>query len=125
MNVWLAVALGGALGSLMRYAAGRAVLSLLGAAFPYGTLVVNVAGSFVAGLLFVLLSTRWAAGEGLRELLLIGFLGGFTTFSAFSLETMRLLETGSPLLALANVATNLVLGVTACLLGLWLGRALQ
>lgn len=123
MNPWLAVALGGALGSMARYGSVRA-LTPLGAWLPYGTLAVNVLGSFVAGLLYVVLTERTAAGEPWRALVMVGFLGGFTTFSAFSLETLRLVETGALLPALWNVLLTVLVCLGACAAGLWLGRHL-
>lgn len=114
MNLWLAVALGGALGSVARYALKVALGS--GGGFPWSTLGVNVLGSLFIGLL-----AGWGreAPEALRLGLLVGVLGGFTTFSAFSLETLNLLRE-QPVLALLNVVTNLTLGLMACALGLWL-----
>jgi CrcB protein len=124
MKLALAVALGGAAGAVARFLCVRWVTLIHPSSFPYGTLTVNVLGSFVAGLLYALLSERWAAGVAWRALLMTGFLGGFTTFSAFSLETMRLLETGRPLSAGLNVALNLGLCLGACLLGLVAARRL-
>ncbi len=122
MNMWLAVGMGGALGSMLRFALVRAATQTFGGAFPYGTLAVNVAGSFAAGLLYVVLMERFAASDAWRGLLLIGLLGGFTTFSAFSVETLRLLEVGGTGVAAANAALNLLLSLAACALGLWIGR---
>lgn len=124
MNTWLLVAVGGAAGSVARYGFSLGAARWLGAAFPFGTLGVNVLGSFLAGLLYVLITQRLAAQEEWRSLLLIGVLGGFTTFSAFSLETIRLLEGGRASSAILNIALNLGLGLAACILGLWLGRRL-
>lgn len=124
MNTWLLVAVGGATGSVARYGFSLGATRWLGAAFPFGTLGVNTLGSFLAGLLYVLITQRLAAQEEWRSLLLIGVLGGFTTFSAFSLETIRLMESGRASSAMANVALNLGLGFGACIAGWWLGRRL-
>jgi CrcB protein len=118
----LAVALGGALGSVARYLVMLAVNARLGAQFPYAILGINVAGSFAAGLLSALLIEKLGVGNAWRGLVLVGFLGGFTTFSAFSVETMRLLETGALAAALANIVASVVLCLLACAAGLWLGR---
>jgi CrcB protein len=111
MNALL-VALGGAVGSLLRYWLGGLVAVRVGAAL-WGTLFVNVTGSFLIGLLAVVAGTNVA----LRNLLLTGLLGGYTTFSAFSLQTLELFENGNTGLALANIALSIIL----CLLSVWLG----
>jgi fluoride exporter len=116
MNILL-VALGGALGSALRYGAGLAAARLLGAGFPWGTLAVNVLGGLAMGVLAVR-----AGSEGLRLLLGVGMLGGFTTFSAFSLETVRLMGQ-HPTQAILYAAASVGLSVGACWIGLWLGRA--
>lgn len=112
----LFVALGGALGSVLRYGISLAGIALFGAGFPWGTLAVNVIGSAAIGALV-------AAGlEGqARFLLITGLLGGFTTFSAFSIETVALWDR-SPGLALLYVAASVVLGVAACMATFWLFR---
>lgn len=116
----LQVALGGALGAVLRYQTGGAVARWLGpsaaAAFPWATLAVNVTGSFAMGLLAGWLA-RHDGAEGWRLLLGVGLLGGFTTFSAFSLELLSLIERGAPGLALAYALVS----VAAGLAGLWLG----
>lgn len=117
MNL-LFVALGGALGSAARYGVGVATARWLSAGFPWGTLMVNTVGGLAMGLLIARISP---AQETLRLLLGVGFLGGFTTFSAFSLETVRLMQQ-RPELGLAYIAASLALSVGACWLGLMLGR---
>ena len=116
----LQVALGGALGAVLRYQTGGAVARWLvasaAAAFPWATLAVNVTGSFAMGLLAGWLA-RHDGAEGWRLLLGVGLLGGFTTFSAFSLELLSLIERGAPGLALAYALVS----VAAGLAGLWLG----
>ncbi len=119
----LAVAAGGAMGSLLRYWIGLGVHHLLGRGFPYGTLTVNVIGSFAIGVLYVLLAERASTPE-LRALLITGFLGGFTTFSAFSIETLLLIEQGAALKVLANIVLSLILCLGAAWIGLTLGRQL-
>ncbi|HNL23588.1 MAG TPA: CrcB family protein, partial [Pseudomonadales bacterium] len=86
MNPWLAVAVGGALGSMARFAVGTWVAAGLGSRFPYGTLLVNLLGCLLMGLLVVLIDERWAVPPQWRAFALVGLLGGFTTFSSFSLE---------------------------------------
>ena len=121
---WLAVAAGGALGALARYGSVRLMTAWLGPAFPYGTLAVNVLGSGVAGCLFVHLIESGHGGESLRGLLIVGFLGAFTTFSAFSVETLRLFEAGHAALAALNVVANLLLCLGGAALGIGLARSL-
>lgn len=101
------VALGGAIGAVLRYLTGLAI------AFPFGTLAVNIVGSFLIGVLWVALADRgaWAA------LLITGVLGGFTTFSAFSLDTLRLVDTGRAPMAAVYVLASVTLSLGACALG--------
>lgn len=119
----LAIAGGGALGALSRFWVSTGVYRLLGRDFPWGTLAVNILGSFAMGLLFVLLLERSALGPELRSALLIGFLGAFTTFSSFSLETLLLIEQGEPVRALANIGASLLLCLVACWVGMVTARA--
>jgi CrcB protein len=114
----LLVAAGGALGALARYGVGMAAARWLGPAFPWGTLIVNVAGGLAMGLLIARVSPEQVA---LRLGLGVGLLGGFTTFSAFSLETVRLME-HQPGLAMLYVAASVIFSVGACWAGLSLGR---
>lgn len=117
MQQYLAIAAGGAVGALMRFAMSNWVYGVTGRDFPYGTLVVNVAGCLLMGILYVLLLERVAGEVAWRAFLLIGMLGAFTTFSTFSIETLNLLENGAHLRALINVLAS----VSACLLATWLG----
>lgn len=119
MYVW--VALGGAAGSVARYACSLAALRWLGTGFPWGTLFVNVTGSFAIGVLASLATAdgRPLLGPDARALLLVGVLGGFTTFSSFSLETLSLARSGALGAALLNAAGSL----TLCFAGVWLGFA--
>ncbi len=116
------VALGGAVGSLLRYQTGRWLTHIFGpavmTAFPWATLTVNVVGSLVMGLLAGLLARHGQQGETLRLLVGVGLLGGFTTFSAFSLEMMLLIERGQPALAISYAAISLFAGLTALYIGL-------
>ena len=124
MTNLLAIAFGGAFGALGRYASSQWVYSALGRSFPYGTLVVNVAGSFVMGLLAVFLIERLAVGTELRAFLMIGFLGSFTTFSTFSFETVNLISSGEMLKAGVNMLISVFVCVTACWMGMVLARQL-
>ena len=137
MQNLLLVALGGALGASARYGVGLAAGRLIGVGFPWGTLIVNVVGCFVMGVVGQWLLGIEASGtavdrlsgpaDGLaraasyRSFIAIGFLGGLTTFSSFGWDTLRQLETGRPTLALANIAANLLLS----LLAVWAGAAVM
>ena len=118
----LLICLGGAVGTAARYGVGGLAIRWWGAEFPYGTLVVNVTGSFLVGFIQQVALTTLAIPETARLVLSIGVMGGFTTYSSFSYETLRLVEEGSWLSAAANVVltTGLCLGI--CALGLVLGR---
>jgi CrcB protein len=124
MTQTLAIAAGGAVGALLRYWVSTAVYGLLGRGFPYGTLAVNLLGSFLMGFLFVMLNERLAAPPELRAALLIGLLGAFTTFSTFSIETFNLIEQADYLKAMANMVLSVVLCLALAWMGLVLGRQL-
>lgn len=116
------VAVGGALGATARYGVGLAAVRFWGGGLPVGTWAVNLAGSFLIGLVVPLVITKTGAMEGLRVALVIGFLGSFTTFSTFSLDTLALWESGRPGWALVNVGLSVVAGLAFAALGLWVGR---
>jgi len=116
-TTYVQVALGGATGSVLRFWLGSVIGHKAGAPF-WGTLFVNVTGCFLIGLLGNLRENGPAEFD--RYFLMVGVMGGYTTFSTFSLQTLELLQKGSAPLALANIALSLVL----CLLGVWLGHAL-
>ena len=118
----LAIAIGGALGSVGRFWVSGTVNGWLGRPFPYGTLTVNVIGSGVMGILFIVLAERLTLAPAWRAALLVGLLGGFTTFSSCSMETVRLLEQQRYGAALLNIGLNVVLCVTAAGLGVVLAR---
>ncbi|ALN73737.1 fluoride efflux transporter CrcB [Aureimonas sp. AU20] len=125
LNVVL-VAVGGGLGSLLRYGAAVAATRWFGPAFPFGTLFVNVTGSFAMGVLVEYLSRRYAgtAGAALRLFLATGILGGYTTFSTFSLDVAVLAERGALLTAFLYLAASILVGVGALFAGLALARHL-
>lgn len=118
MLVYTYVALGGALGSILRYGMNRWLTLLVGGALPWGTILINIAGSFVIGALAGLFQ---GAGSGVpnevRQFLLAGLCGGFTTFSSFSLQTLDLIQAGEPGRAALNVGLSVALGLTAVTLG--------
>lgn len=118
------VALGGALGSGMRHLVNLAALRLFGPAFPWGTLAVNIAGSFIMGLFVELLARRFGGSAELRLFIATGILGGFTTFSTFSLDVAVLYERGAVAQAAFYVAASIVVAVLALFLGMWLGKSL-
>jgi len=119
----LAIGCGGFIGAVLRYWISGWVYSLGHGGFPTGTLVVNVVGSFLLGLV-VGLAEHFVIHPNLQPFLTIGLLGAFTTFSTFSFETMALLEGGSYSKALLNVGASVMLGLVAVLVGLVAGRAL-
>lgn len=118
--VWICA--GGAIGTGARYLVGIWAAQRFGAAFPYGTLIVNVTGCFVIAVLMqAALSMGWSAT--MRSALTIGFVGGLTTYSSFNFETLRLIEEGAPATAMINVAVTLAGGAAAGWLGLVTSRA--
>ncbi|ANL40727.1 MULTISPECIES: fluoride efflux transporter CrcB [Rhizobium] len=118
------VALGGAIGSVLRYYVGQWALRLMGPAFPWGTLAVNVVGCFVIGVFAELIARRFNASMELRLLLITGFLGGFTTFSAFSLDAISLFERGEAITGGIYIAASVGLSMAAVISGLAVMRAL-
>lgn len=119
---YLLIMLAGGTGALMRYLVGRMAINLGWAALPFGTLIANVLGCFLMGYLSWVLLHRWQLSQETQTIVLTGFLGGFTTFSAFSLETVKMIEQGSDLRALCYLLVTVVLCVSMCFLGLLLAR---
>ena len=120
----VAVAVGGSCGAVARYLVSQWAAERFGAAFPYGTLIANVAGCFVIGLFMTLVTERYVASPYWRLLVTVGFLGGLTTFSSFSYETFKLLEDARMELALYNVLLNVAVSFLATWLGIGAARLL-
>ena len=125
-RVWtmLMIALGAAVGANLRYLLSLWAARQWGTAFPYGTLLINVSGSFAIGVVMVLLTTRFTNGDTWRPLLVTGLLGGFTTFSTFSYESYMLLISGSWLAAGLNMLASVGLGLIGVFLGAGMARLL-
>ena len=117
------VGVGGAIGAIARYLLGGAVHRWIPGFFPYGTFVVNVVGCLVFGLIVGLAESRFVVGPGARAFLLVGVLGGFTTFSSFTFETFELVRSGQLLAASTNVIGQVAIGFLALWAGFGLGRA--
>lgn len=124
MRMYLVVALGGAIGAMGRHLTSAQMLRLLGGGFPHGTLAVNIAGAFAMGILVELLALRFDMAREWRAFLTVGVLGGFTTFSAFSLEVVLMIERNEILQAGLYALLSVVLCVAALFAGLWLIRTL-
>ena len=118
MWMFLAVGAGGALGAMARYAVAAQALHFMGPHFPWGTLIVNVVGSLLIGVLAEALALRFSITPEMRVFLVTGFLGGFTTFSAFSLDVVNMAERGDMLNAAVYVMASVTLSIGALLLGL-------
>ena len=115
--LYLSIAIGGALGALCRYWVSSRTYAWLGTDFPFGTLLVNVSGSMAMGFLVVVFSEKLALAEELKFALLVGFLGSYTTFSTFALDSLQWLHNG----ALMKVTIYVLSSVVGSLLGVWLG----
>jgi len=113
----ISIAIGGALGALCRYGMTMGISSLIGRGFPYGTLVVNILGSFLMGAAYVIMVEEINVNPEWRVGITIGLLGAFTTFSTFSIETLNLLESGD----VFKASLNILLSISFCMLGCWLG----
>lgn len=122
MNLVLAIAAGGALGAVGRHFVGAAALRLFGSGFPVGTVTVNIVGSFLMGALVALMALKLSPSPELRAFLTVGLLGGFTTFSAFSLDAVLLYERGAFAAAAAYVAVSVVCSIGGLVAGLQIVR---
>jgi fluoride exporter len=122
MRILLYLAVAGALGTLSRYGLGGLAQRIGGSGFPYGTLIINVIGCLVIGLVMQIATNTDIIPASARIFITIGFLGAFTTFSTFSYETVRFLEDGAWVSAFLNIGSNLGIGLTATFIGMLLGR---
>ncbi len=111
------IAVGGAIGAVLRFLVSSGVHSFMSRDFPYGTLTVNVVGSFLMGISYVLLIERLNLSPEWRAFIIVGLLGAFTTFSTFSIETLLLIESSELFKALMNI----ILSVVLCIMGSWIG----
>ena len=126
MSVLLQVALGGAIGASARYLSGAAISRAFGSGFPYGTMFVNIVGSFLMGLLAIWLMERMDGSFArCAPFLMTGVLGGFTTFSAYSLDALYLMERGRYMSASIYMGGSVVLAIAALFLGMTLARAIS
>ena len=121
----LAIGLGGAVGALCSYGVTLWANSLVGINFPYSTLIINVLGSFAVGLVFILLVERNLLAPIWRSVLMVGFLGAFTTFSTFSLQALGLMEEGRYMGALGYIASSVITCILATALGMYLARQMS
>jgi CrcB protein len=119
---YLLVALGGGAGSLARYMAGMAIVERFGTRFPLGTMTINITGSFLIGLIMTLITERLPGDLNVRPLLVVGFLGGYTTFSSFEWETYNHIRQGGFWIGMANIVGSVGLGYAAVWLGALLAR---
>lgn len=119
---YLLILAGGGAGSLLRYVAGSAIMARFGSRFPLGTLAINVTGSFLIGVLMTLFTERYQPHTNLRLLLVVGFLGGYTTFSSFEWETYAAIREGGFWMGLTNVVGSVGMGYIAVWVGALLAR---
>jgi len=123
-TLFLSVAMGGAVGAVGRFLVTSAAGSWFGHGFPYGTMIVNVLGSFILGSVLEVMALAWSPGESTRAFLVVGLLGAFTTFSTFSLDTVSLIERGNYFLAVGYVSLSFVISILAFVLGMAIFRQL-
>lgn len=122
MNRFLLIALGAALGANARYMIGLSAASRFGASYPYGTFIVNVSGSLLLGFVITLTTERLTLSPATRLFLAVGFLGSFTTFSSYTVESLGLLRDSGLWTGLVNIIGNNLVGLIAALLGVYLAR---
>ena len=120
--LYLQIALAGGIGAVLRFALGRLILNFGWTALPFGTMLANLVGCFLIGYLSWIMAHRWDWSLNHQTVIMTGLLGGFTTFSAFSLETITMLNQGSEFRALAYIALTVILSIFMCWLGLTLAR---
>ena len=125
MTIWIAVAVGGAIGSMFRYGIGQLTTNILGTTPVFATFAVNISGSFLLGIFYTLCNERLVTSIELRVLIGVGLIGGYTTFSTFSFETISLIESGESIKAIANIIANLSFGIGAAYLGILMGKILN
>jgi len=124
MTKYLVVAFGGAIGSMLRFWAGGYVSERLGTRFPYGTFVINITASFLIGFIMTLLAERAHWSPNWRYLMVVGFLGGYSTFSSFEYESFRVFQDGEFLIASLNIALSVAIGFVSVWLGVITGRTI-
>lgn len=120
--IYLWVGMAGGVGAVTRFAVSRLINNLGWAAFPYATLAVNVLGSLLIGYLAISLQHRWGVSDQLKTVVITGLLGGFTTFSAFSLETIKLIEQGALFKSAVYVSVTVTLCLGACAVGYFVAK---
>jgi CrcB protein len=123
MTNLLLVAAGGAIGASLRHLSGMAAVRLFGTGFPWGTLFVNVFGSFLMGLFIAWMVKKTGVSNDVRLFMATGILGGFTTFSAFSLDVANMVERGAMSSAFIYIAASVIISLAAVFIGLWFGRS--
>ncbi|MGH9687071.1 MAG: fluoride efflux transporter CrcB [Candidatus Acidiferrales bacterium] len=124
MTKYLVVALGGAIGSMLRFWAGGYISTRLGTRFPYGTFVINITASFLIGFIVTLFAERAHWSPNWRYLMVVGFLGGYSTFSSFEYESFRVFQDGEFLIAGLNIALSVAVGFVSVWLGVITGRTI-
>ncbi len=117
MTMYLAIAVGGAFGAIGRYWISSTTYRWLGSDFPFGTLMVNISGSFLMGFLVIVLAEKWTLSEELKLALVVGFLGSYTTFSTFAMDGINALNNG----AILKASAYILISVFGSLLGVWIG----
>jgi fluoride exporter len=121
---YLMVGVGGGLGSILRFWLGSYIGGRLGSRFPYGTFVINVTGSFLIGMVLTILAEKTQWSPNWRYLIPIGFIGGYTTFSTFEYETLRLVQDGQMVTAMFNVVGSVMVGFAGVWAGAVAGRSI-
>ena len=124
MLKFILLAIGGIIGTISRYLLAGAIYEAFGTSFPYGTLLVNLSGCFIIGVLAALADDKQLFGPNLRILFMIGFCGAYTTFSTFILETSNLIKDGETIRALMNVLLSVIVGFIVFRIGMFLGDIL-